>query len=353
VLASPLIAITCAVALSIYLVCPPFLAAHAVSLPPGRLGPPAVPTPPNAPFIAVPSSTSCYSRWVLAPSLEWRLSFSFGQRTEGARVETESGTAMKKLRIVTVGISGGGSLTRQSRTPADSPPQDCSPYRGLHVRRWGLGLVHHAMHFCAVPNPTATIRDCFIAAGTCPRSAGGEQQSVATAQAARGRLRQSATVSAAGGWGATRYLRGERHAGGHGGVGEELGGDLRGAGEREHFLRQPRGEPRRTRADNRHGHVQRALHHQQEERELEGASVRRRVLVDPLLAPEEWSSQFVPTGEVSPWWHLELGRVQKRNGAVSLYRQRVRWMDEDHPAQAPAQPAAAPNFGTATPKACF
>jgi hypothetical protein len=52
VLASPLIAITCAVALSIYLVCPPFLAAHAVSLPPGRLGPPAVPTPPNAPFIA-------------------------------------------------------------------------------------------------------------------------------------------------------------------------------------------------------------------------------------------------------------------------------------------------------------
>jgi predicted nucleic acid-binding Zn ribbon protein len=29
-------------------------------------------------------------------------------------------------------------------TPADSPPHDGTPYRGIRVRRWGLGFVHHS-----------------------------------------------------------------------------------------------------------------------------------------------------------------------------------------------------------------
>jgi hypothetical protein len=47
------------------------------------------------------------------------------------------------------GVSGG-----RFATPADFPPHDGTPYRGLRVRRWGLGFVHHSRAvFClAVPN---------------------------------------------------------------------------------------------------------------------------------------------------------------------------------------------------------
>jgi hypothetical protein len=50
-------------------------------------------------------------------------------------------------------------------TPADLPLQDCSPYRGLHVRRERLGGVHRSRAvFCRpVPNLSAMIRNCFIA----------------------------------------------------------------------------------------------------------------------------------------------------------------------------------------------
>jgi hypothetical protein len=39
-------------------------------------------------------------------------------------------------------------------TPADSPLHDGTPYRGLHVRRWGLGFVRHSRTILcrAVPN---------------------------------------------------------------------------------------------------------------------------------------------------------------------------------------------------------
>ena len=52
---------------------------------------------------------------------------------------------MEKLRIVTSGISGVGDRSRgRFATPADSPLHDGTPYRGLHVRRWGLGFVRHS-----------------------------------------------------------------------------------------------------------------------------------------------------------------------------------------------------------------
>jgi hypothetical protein len=60
-------------------------------------------------------------------------------------------TAMKKLRIVT--RVGGRSRGRYA-TPADFPRHDGTSYRGLRVRRWGLGSVHSRAILCrAVPNP--------------------------------------------------------------------------------------------------------------------------------------------------------------------------------------------------------
>jgi hypothetical protein len=47
---------------------------------------------------------------------------------------------MQQLRIVTLGISGGRWLTgARFATPAGFPRHDGTPYRGLRVRRWGLG----------------------------------------------------------------------------------------------------------------------------------------------------------------------------------------------------------------------
>jgi hypothetical protein len=44
---------------------------------------------------------------------------------------------------------------------------DGTLYRGLRVRRWGLGFVHRSRTILcrAVPNPSVTIRSCFIAVG--------------------------------------------------------------------------------------------------------------------------------------------------------------------------------------------
>ena len=46
-------------------------------------------------------------------------------------------------------------------TPTDSPPHGGTPYRGLRVRRWGLGFVHRSRAiFCrAVPDPNVSIRN--------------------------------------------------------------------------------------------------------------------------------------------------------------------------------------------------
>jgi hypothetical protein len=49
----------------------------------------------------------------------------------------------KKLRIVTIsGFRVGDRSRGRYATPADSPLHDGTPYRGLRVRRWGLGFVH-------------------------------------------------------------------------------------------------------------------------------------------------------------------------------------------------------------------
>jgi hypothetical protein len=52
-------------------------------------------------------------------------------------------------------------------TPAGFPRHDGTPYWGLRIRQWGLGVVHRSRAiFCrAVPNPNDTIRNFCIAVG--------------------------------------------------------------------------------------------------------------------------------------------------------------------------------------------
>jgi hypothetical protein len=61
-----------------------------------------------------------------------------------------------KLRIVTMGFRVGDRSRGRYATPADFSRHGGTPYRGLRVRRWGLGFVHHSRAiFCrAVPNLT-------------------------------------------------------------------------------------------------------------------------------------------------------------------------------------------------------
>jgi hypothetical protein len=70
----------------------------------------------------------------------------------------------QKMRIVTLGF-GGGESHEAYATPADLPLHDGTPYRGLHVRRWGLGFVHRSRTILchAVPNLIVTIRNFCIA----------------------------------------------------------------------------------------------------------------------------------------------------------------------------------------------
>jgi hypothetical protein len=73
----------------------------------------------------------------------------------------------EKVRIVTVRDFGvGDELTEPLRDARRFPStRDCSPYRGLRVRRWGSGFAHRSRaSFCrAVPNPKVLIRNCCIA----------------------------------------------------------------------------------------------------------------------------------------------------------------------------------------------
>ena len=71
----------------------------------------------------------------------------------------------KKLRIVALGTSGGRSAHAALRDAHRFPSTRWYLYRGLRVRRWGLGFVHHSRAiFCrAVPNLNVTIRNLFIA----------------------------------------------------------------------------------------------------------------------------------------------------------------------------------------------
>jgi hypothetical protein len=74
--------------------------------------------------------------------------------------------AMQQLRIVALVVSGGRSLTRPFRDGRRFPSARWYPYRGLRVRREGLGVVHRSRStFCRpVPNLSVAIRNCFIAA---------------------------------------------------------------------------------------------------------------------------------------------------------------------------------------------
>jgi hypothetical protein len=55
-------------------------------------------------------------------------------------------------------------------TPADFPLHDCSPYRGLHVRREWVGVVHRSRTiFCRlVPNPKRPIRNLSVPSRVSP-----------------------------------------------------------------------------------------------------------------------------------------------------------------------------------------
>jgi hypothetical protein len=64
-----------------------------------------------------------------------------------------------------VGFRVGDRSRGRFATPAGFPRQDCSRYRGLHVRRERLGFVARSRTILCrpVPNPSVTIRNFFIA----------------------------------------------------------------------------------------------------------------------------------------------------------------------------------------------
>jgi hypothetical protein len=70
---------------------------------------------------------------------------------------------MQKLRIVTLGISGGGSLNRPFRDARRFPY--CSPYSHVHVRRESLGfdIVLWPFSVAACRTLHRSIRNFFVA----------------------------------------------------------------------------------------------------------------------------------------------------------------------------------------------
>jgi hypothetical protein len=85
---------------------------------------------------------------------------SRGVRGSSSRVRLSRAacTAVKKMRIVTLRVSVGDRSRGRYATPADSPRHDGTPYRGLRVRRWGLGFVHHSRTILYRPRQTPTLR---------------------------------------------------------------------------------------------------------------------------------------------------------------------------------------------------
>jgi hypothetical protein len=72
---------------------------------------------------------------------------------------------VQKWRIVTIGVSGGGSLTGPLRdVPRFTSTRGGTLYRMIRVRRWGLSIVQWPFSR-AVPNLSVTIRNCCIAVG--------------------------------------------------------------------------------------------------------------------------------------------------------------------------------------------
>jgi hypothetical protein len=87
-------------------------------------------------------------------------------RTTGKSLTYSDGKSCESYRL---GFRVGDRSWGRYATPADFPLQDGTPYRELHVRRWGLGFVHHSRtSFCrAVPNPNVNVRNFCIACVTC------------------------------------------------------------------------------------------------------------------------------------------------------------------------------------------
>jgi hypothetical protein len=77
----------------------------------------------------------------------------------GCQVCSEAHVANRKREGLRVGDRSRGRYA----TPADFRLHDGSSYRGLHVRRWGLGFVHHSrtILYRPVPNLNDTIRELF------------------------------------------------------------------------------------------------------------------------------------------------------------------------------------------------
>jgi hypothetical protein len=105
----------------------------------------------------------------LAPSSAWK-----GELAPGATASVVRCSSMNaRLRIVVasggfgVGRTARGAVTRRA---ADSPLHDGTPYRGLRVRRWGLGFVHHSRTtLCRpVPNPNSCY-DSQLQLAVCER----------------------------------------------------------------------------------------------------------------------------------------------------------------------------------------
>jgi hypothetical protein len=75
--------------------------------------------------------------------------------------------AMQRRRIVALGFrvsSRGRKHAAVSRHPPTCPLHDCRPYRGLHVRRERLGVVHRTRTIFCRPVPNLnTIRNFCIA----------------------------------------------------------------------------------------------------------------------------------------------------------------------------------------------
>jgi hypothetical protein len=106
-----------------------------------------------------------------------------------------------------------------SRRPPISLRHDGTPYRGLRVRRWGLGFVHRSRAiFCRpVPNARVTIRNFVSSLYTTSRSADGRSSRETQDCESRTPLRECVPLLLGGG-GELHGAEAGRHShgGGHG-----------------------------------------------------------------------------------------------------------------------------------------
>jgi hypothetical protein len=84
-------------------------------------------------------------------------------------------TSMQKLQNRRVRDFGWEMSSRgRFATPADSPLHDGAPYRGLHVRGWGLGFVHRSRTTFCRAVPTQPFRSAAFSIAVPHRGGEGE-----------------------------------------------------------------------------------------------------------------------------------------------------------------------------------